>query len=219
MSAFAPDETKKPALQNYLPPGFTLCHPNIGFAHGSLKLPVDYVNLLHYTEITDTFQMTYMLAQSGGAQMELVFIIVKHHLHEGWYLADGAVFSVNDISITQFLHNTRYTRRYQSIEEMNHLVKRIVPKMLRENGVPSIPVLMKYARLDMIHKLPSNHPMHHAWWAAFACALCSLSFACLTSSYTNRFYYSATRPQLQYYVYCPNHTAQLVHLKYITGRP
>lgn len=147
MSTIIPDETKKPALQNYLPPGFILCHPDIGFAHGSLKLPVDYVSLLHHTEITDTFQMTYILAQCGGAQMKLAFIIVKHHLHEGWYLADGALIAVNDISITQFLHNTHYTRRYQSIKEMNILVKSIVPKMLRENGVPSIPVLMKYARL------------------------------------------------------------------------
>ena len=104
--------------------------------------------------------MTYMLAQHGGAQMEVALIIVKHHLHEGWYLADGALVSVSDISVTQFLHNTRYTRRCQSIEEMNLLVKTIVPKMLRENGVPSIPVLMKYARLAMLHLSYIYKPPH-----------------------------------------------------------
>lgn len=147
MSTCTLDQRKKPTLQNYLPPGFIICHPEIGFADGSLKLPVDYLNLLHYTEINDPFQVMYMIAKSDGSHTELAFVIVKHHLHERWYLADGVHFLANDIGNIRFLHNTLYTRRSQTIEEMKELVKNIVPKMLRANGVPSIPFLMKYARL------------------------------------------------------------------------
>ena len=145
-STDALNQMAKPALQNYLPPGFTLCHPQIGFDHGSLKVPSDHLILLHYTEQNDSFQNTYFLARSNGERPQLLLITVKHNLAERRYLADGVLLSSSDAHVTQFLHNTAYTKRGQSIEEMNSLVKGIISKMLKANGISSISLLMKYGR-------------------------------------------------------------------------
>ena len=46
------DKVSKAALRGNLPPGYTFCNPEIGFA--SLKTPsTDRVHLLHCTEVED----------------------------------------------------------------------------------------------------------------------------------------------------------------------
>ena len=132
----------KPALKNYLPPGFTLCHPEIvGLGAGSLKLPAGYTILLHYSEMSEHFHTIYMLAHAdvptNGSTLLNIYII-KHHLTEGWYFADGLLISSDNAHVTRFLHNAAYTKRTQSIEEMNNIVKKMIPAMLRKNGIPSI---------------------------------------------------------------------------------
>ena len=78
----------KPALQNYLPLGFTLCHPEIiGFESGSLKLPAGYTVLLHYTERNEHFQTIYMLAYAdvptNGSTLLNIYTINITYLKDG----------------------------------------------------------------------------------------------------------------------------------------
>lgn len=148
--ALIPDQCEKPAVQTYLPPGFILCNPEIGFDHCSLKLPAGHSILLHCIEMNDSFKTMYMLAHANiqsDDSPELYFITVRHHLVEGWYFADGVHLSISGSHATEFLLNTDYTRRSQSIEEMNSIVEKVVPKMLREKGISSVGLiksLMKY---------------------------------------------------------------------------
>ena len=150
------DVIKRPRVQSYLPPEFTVCHPEIGFAQGSLKLPIGHGDLLHCVEVDDQFQTTYLLLtaniQSADSK-QLYIIAVKHHLVEEWYFVDGAHLSANGTHATKFLLDESYTRRSQSIAEMNEVVERIIPVMLRRSGVSSIPLLLylsKYTWLVVV---------------------------------------------------------------------
>lgn len=149
MLTTVPEEMKKAAVRSNLPPGSIFCNPEIGYAHGSLKSPLtDLTDLHHYTEVYDSFQTTYLLSAvdllSPNSSMELHFISVKHHLEEGWYFADGAVLSTDGTCVKQFLLDKPiYDRGPQPVEEMNGIVQRIVPKMLRKSGVPSIQPLLR----------------------------------------------------------------------------
>lgn len=140
----------EPVLKNYLPSGFTLCHPEIlGLEAGSLKLPAGHTVLLHYSEMSEHFNTIYMLAHAdvptNGSKLLSIYKI-KHHLTEGWYFADGLLMSSDGAHVTRFLHNTAYTKRSQSIEEMNNIVKKMIPEILRKNGVPSVQLLTRFIK-------------------------------------------------------------------------
>ena len=72
----------------------------------------------------------------------MYIITVNHHIAEGWYFADGVVLSTNATYATKFLLDVSYTQHSQSIAEMNKVVNRIIPMMLRRSGVSSIPLLL-----------------------------------------------------------------------------
>lgn len=134
------------ATRSNLPSGYTFCNPGIGLAHGSLKsYSTDVTPLLHYTEVDDTFQTTYVLDAINlfsRSSKELHFLLVKHHIKEGWYLADGVVLS-SDYQVNKFLlDKPYYARSYEAMDKMNETVKRIVPKMLRKNGMSRIQPLI-----------------------------------------------------------------------------
>ena len=148
------------ATQSNLPEGCTFCNPEIGFAHSSLKSAMGVTDLLHYTEVDESFQTMYLLVVTNlfdaGSTQQLQLITVKHHLRKGWYLADGVLLSSDGTCAICFLHEKpAYNRGSQPLEEMNRVVQRIMPKMLMQNGVPSIPCLLhltKYTWLvDYVH--------------------------------------------------------------------
>ena len=155
------DEVKRPAVQSYLPSGFTMCSPELGFAQGSLKTPVGHTDLLHCVEVDDPFQTTYLLrttnirsADSKQLCIYIDIITIKHHMVEGWYFADGALLSTNGIHATKFLLDASYTYHSQSITEMNKVVEKVIPMMLRRSGVSSIPLLLhlsKYTWLAILY--------------------------------------------------------------------
>ena len=126
-----------------------MINPEIGL---SLKIPPTHTHLLHYTESTDFIQTIYMLVAKNlfGVNsfdfVELYMIFFKYHLKEGWYFADSVHLSENGAHATKFLHNTAYTKRTQTIAEMNQAIERIVPIMLREKGVPSVPPLLSLTK-------------------------------------------------------------------------
>ena len=138
---------EKAATQSNLPEGFTFCNPEMGYAHGSFKSPMGITDLLHYTEVDASFQMVYALVVNNlfdaNLTEQLQLITVKHHLKDGWYLADGVLLS-NDVTHAICFLNERpvHNRGPQPLEEMNRVVQRIVPEMLRQSGVPSIPCLL-----------------------------------------------------------------------------
>ena len=82
-----------------LPSGFTFCNPEMGFDHGSLKSPDGITDLLHYTEVDESLQTMYLLAVTNlfkaNSTQQLQLIIVKHHIKERWYFADGAILSAD----------------------------------------------------------------------------------------------------------------------------
>ena len=98
-----PDEMEKGATRSNLPPGFTFCNPEMGFDHGSLKSPDGVTDLLHYTEVDESLQTVYLLAVTNlfkaySTQL-LQLIIVKHHIKERWYFADGAILSADVVTL------------------------------------------------------------------------------------------------------------------------
>ena len=139
----------KARIQSNLPPGYTFCHPDIGFAHASLKAPTtDNIELVHYTEVESSFQILYLLSAvnlfTTDLPLELQFFCVKHHLEEGWYFVDGVVVSMDATYALRFLRDEAiYDRGFQPLEEMNQMVQRIVPKMLQKSGVPSLQPLLR----------------------------------------------------------------------------
>ena len=142
-----PDEIRKPATQSNLPAGYVFCNPEVGFAHGSLKSTANVTDLLHCTEADEYFQTMYLLAITNlfdaTSAKHLQLITVKYHLKERWYLADGVLVSSDGIHALQFLSEKPvYSRGPQPLEEMNGIVQRVVPEMLRRNGVPSILCLL-----------------------------------------------------------------------------
>ena len=140
------DKVSKAAIRGNLPPGYTFCNPEIGFA--SLKTPsTDRVHLLHCTEVEDSLQTLYVLSAVGlfspNSPLELHFTFVKHHLEEGWYFADCAVVSNDATFAVQFLLDKPiYDRGPRPLEDMNRVVQRVVPQMLRKSGVSSIQLLI-----------------------------------------------------------------------------
>ena len=152
-----PEEKEKTATQSNLPEGCTFCNPEIGFAHGSLKSPMNVTDLLHYTEIDESFQMMYLLLVTNlfdaSSTEQLQLIIVKHHLKEGWYLADGALLSSDGTRAVCFLlEKPVYNRGPLPLEEINGVVQRVVPKMLRQNGLPSIVCLLHLTKYTWLVK-------------------------------------------------------------------
>ena len=150
-----PEEVRKAATQSNLPVGYTFMNPQVGFAHGSLKSPMGITDLLHYTKVDEYFQTIYLLAVTdlfdATSTKQLQLITVKHSLKEGWYLADGMVLSSDGTHALRFLSEKPvYSRGPGALEEMNEVVQKVVPDMLRQSGVPSIPCLqhlMKYTWL------------------------------------------------------------------------
>ena len=142
-----PVEVKKADIRSNLPSGFTFCSPNLGLAHGSLKSP-SLTDLLHYTEVDDSFQTVYLLSTvdlfGPNSTLKLHFIFTKHHLEEGWYFTDGVILS-NDATCAMgfLLDKPVYDRGPRPMEEVNRVVQRILPKMLRKSGVSSIQPLIR----------------------------------------------------------------------------
>lgn len=153
VDVMVPEEIEKTAALSNLPPGFTFCNPDMGLAHGSLKSYIaDATCLLHYTEDNGPFKTTYVLDAinlfSADSPLELHFIYVKHNLDESRYFADGAVLSNDGTHALKFLLDEPfYDRGPNALEELNGTVERVIPQMLRRNGVPSLEIvilLMKY---------------------------------------------------------------------------
>lgn len=147
LPTLVPKEVGKPAIRSNLPPGFTFCDPEIGFAHGSLKSPPGVSDLLHCVNMDECFHTVYLLAVANlfdsSSLLELFFISMKHHLEEGWYFGDGVVLSADRTHATRFLADDPvYERGPGSMEEMNTIVRRVVPEMLRKSGIPSIQPLL-----------------------------------------------------------------------------
>lgn len=184
-----PEVTEKPSMQSNLPAGFTFCNPKVGLAHGSLQSPVHFTDLLHYTEVDDSFQSMYLLGATNlfnvNSPLQLHFISVKHHLKEGWYFADGALLSADGTRATQFLLDKPiYDRGTQPIEEMNRTVQRIVSKMLRKCGLPNIRLLLHLTKYTWLVKrwtvplyLGLTECAHHMMCKEHAC---SFNSACAT---------------------------------------
>ena len=170
ISKMVPEEVRKAATQSNLPVGYTFINPQIGFAHGSLKSPMGITDLLHYTKVDEYFQTMYILAVSDlfddTSTKQLQLITVKHSLKEGWYLADGVLLSSGG---AQFLSEKPvYSRGPQALEEMNGIVQKIVPDMLRQSGVPSIPCLLRLTKytwlvhIFFLYMQPYNIKVEHA---------------------------------------------------------
>ena len=167
---------QKLAVQSFLPPEFLMINPEIDL---SLRIPSSHTMLLHYTEEADSIQTTYILIAANLfianslESVQMCIIIVKHHMEEGWYFADGALLSANGTEATEFLHNTSYTKRSQSIEDVNRLVEEIVPEMLREKGIPSISTLLSLTKYTWLVK--------HA--SVSTCNVCGLCYFCIQLLY------------------------------------
>ena len=133
-----------------------MINPEIGL---TLKIAPTHTYLPHYTESIGFIQTVYILVAKNlfGVNsldsVQLYMIFVKHHLREGWYFADGVDLSENGAHATKFLHNAAYTKRAQTIAEMNQTIERIVPIMLREKGVPSVPPLLSLTKYTWLVRL------------------------------------------------------------------
>ena len=141
-----PEEFKKAATKSNLPVGYTFCNPQIGLAQSSFKCFTDITILLHYTEVNEYFQTMYLFAVTdlfnATSTKQLQLFTFKHNLKEEWYLADGVLLSSDGTCALRFLSETPvYSRGPQALEEMNGIIHKIVPNMLRRSGVPSIPCL------------------------------------------------------------------------------
>lgn len=140
------DEGKK-GVQSNLPHGFVLCNPEIGFAHGSIKMPINYTNVLHYTEVNGVIETVYLLCANNlfniNLPLELHFISIKHHKEEDWYFAEGILLSSDGTCAIKFLlEKAVYDRNPQAMDEMNRTVQKVIPEMLRTRGLPSIQALL-----------------------------------------------------------------------------
>ena len=138
---------EKPRIQSNLPPGFTFTDPRIGLAHGSIKSPLGFTDLFHCVDIDEHFHTVYLLVvvnlYDSNTPLELCLITMKHHLKEGWCLADGATLSSDCTCASHFLlENPVYERGSDLLEEMSRAVQAVIPRMLRKNGLSSIhPIL------------------------------------------------------------------------------
>ena len=145
-------------MRSNLPLKFTLCSPGIGFAHGSLKSPLHATDLLHFTEVDDSVQTMYLFGATNlfnvNSPLQLHLISVKHHMEEDWYFADGVVLSIDCSRATEFLLDKAiYDRGPQTLDVMNGTVQRIIPKMFRSRGVPSIQPLLHLKKYTWLVKL------------------------------------------------------------------
>lgn len=142
-----PGKMEKVATRSNLPQGFTFCNPGIGLAHCSLKNPNGVTELLHYTEVDNSLQTMYVLSVTNlfeTSPQQLYFVMVKHHIKHNWYIADGAILSADGRCATQYLlREPFHSRGPSTMDEMNGIVARIIPRMLKENGVSSIPLLLQ----------------------------------------------------------------------------
>ena len=126
-----------------------MVHPDVKIP---FRVPPGYTSLLHYTEVANSVQTIYVLvadnlfSSNSLDTVQMCIITVKRHMVEGWCFADGTLLSACCTKAIEFLHYAPYTNRSQSIEDMSSSVERILPKMLRENGIPSISTLLSLAK-------------------------------------------------------------------------
>ena len=141
------------ATRSNLPQGFLFCNPEIGFAHGSIKNPdaIGITDLLHYTEVDESLQTMYLLAVTNlfesGLPQQLYFIMAKHHIVHKWYFIDGVVLSDDGRHATRYLlEEPFHSRESKTMEEVNAVVAKIVPLMLKKSGVSSISLLLQLTK-------------------------------------------------------------------------
>ena len=148
-----PGEMDEVATRSNLPQGFLFCNPEIGFAHGSIKNPdaIGITDLLHYTEVDESLQTMYLLAVTNlfesGLPQQLYFIMAKHHIVHKWYFIDGVVLSDDGRHATRYLlEEPFHSRESKTMEEVNAVVAKIVPLMLKKSGVSSISLLLQLTK-------------------------------------------------------------------------
>lgn len=102
----------------------------------SFPIPIGHKYLLHHVEMEESLHTTYILAMT--TKDKLYLISIKHHQEENWYFVDGVYLSADGSCATAFMQDASYTRRNYTISDMNTLITRILPVILRTKGIPSI---------------------------------------------------------------------------------